>query len=97
MWSGELARRAGVSAATIRHYERLGLLKTLARTEGGYRNYPPESLDRMTVIRRALGVGFSLKELSQFRGSEIAVACRARQSSQARDQNLSRSTGKSTN
>jgi DNA-binding transcriptional MerR regulator len=64
MRSGELARQAGVSADTIRHYERLGLVNRPARTRAGYREYPPESLARVQLIRRALAVGFSLKELS---------------------------------
>jgi DNA-binding transcriptional MerR regulator len=65
MRSGELAQRAGVSPDTIRHYERLGLLKVPPRTSGGYRNYPPETLDRVRMVRRALGVGFSLQELAK--------------------------------
>jgi DNA-binding transcriptional MerR regulator len=65
MRSGELAQRAGVSPDSIRHYERLGLLKAPPRTNGGYRNYPPEALDRVRMVRRALGVGFSLNELAK--------------------------------
>ncbi|HKN60718.1 MAG TPA: heavy metal-responsive transcriptional regulator [Candidatus Acidoferrales bacterium] len=65
MRSGELAQRAGVSPDTVRHYERIGLLKVPPRTNGGYRNYPPETLDRVRMVRRALGVGFSLPELAK--------------------------------
>jgi DNA-binding transcriptional MerR regulator len=64
MRSGELARRAGVSADTIRHYERLGLLKAPARNRNGYRNYSPDALGRVRLIRRSLAVGFSLRELA---------------------------------
>jgi DNA-binding transcriptional MerR regulator len=63
MRSGQLARVAGVSTDTLRHYERLGLLAIPSRTSGGYRNYPPASLDRVHLIRRALSIGFSLSEL----------------------------------
>ena len=63
--SGSLARSAGVSSDTIRHYERLGLLAKPARTSGGYRQYPPAALDRVLLVRRALAVGFSLKELAR--------------------------------
>ena len=63
MRSGEVARRSGMSADSIRHYEKLGLLQAAPRTRSGYRDYPPESLDRVRLIRRALGVGFSLEEL----------------------------------
>ena len=64
MRSGELARLAGVSADTIRHYERLGLLAKPPRTNGGYREYSAKSLDRVRLIRRALSVGFSLPDLA---------------------------------
>ncbi len=59
----ELAERAGVSTDTLRHYERKGLLDLPARSKGGYRRYPPEALARVLLIRRALAVGFSLREL----------------------------------
>lgn len=62
--SGELARLTGVSTDTLRHYERLGLLPKPPRTDGGYRDYPPHSLERVRLIRRALSVGFSLPELT---------------------------------
>jgi|HubBroStandDraft_2_1064218.scaffolds.fasta_scaffold420491_2 DNA-binding transcriptional MerR regulator len=64
MQSGELARLTGVSTDTLRHYERLGLLAKPLRTAGGYRDYPASSLDRVRLIRRALGAGFSLAELT---------------------------------
>ncbi len=63
MRSGELARLVGVSTDTLRHYERLKLLPAPARTSGGYRNYSPESVERVRLIRRALKLGFSLPEL----------------------------------
>lgn len=61
--SGELARLAGVSSDTLRHYERVGVLPRPPRTESGYRRYPPSSVDRVRLIRRALAIGFSLDEL----------------------------------
>jgi len=63
---GELARRAGVSVDTIRHYERLGLIGKAPRTSGGYRMFPPSAVDRVTLIRDAVAVGFSLRQLSTF-------------------------------
>jgi len=62
--SSELASLTGVSTDTLRHYERLGLLPKPPRTNGGYRDYPPHSLDRVRLIRRALSIGFSLPELT---------------------------------
>src|SRR5579871_2742600 len=63
MRSGELARLSGVSTDTLRHYESLGLLPVPARTRGNYRDYPPQSIARVRLIRNALSMGFSLQEL----------------------------------
>jgi DNA-binding transcriptional MerR regulator len=62
--SGELARLAGVSADTLRHYERKGLIPLPDRSENGYRRYPASTLERVRLIRRALAVGFTLDELA---------------------------------
>ena len=64
MQSGELSRLAGVSSDTLRHYERLGVLPKPPRTNGGYRDYPANSLERVRLIQSALKVGFSLPELA---------------------------------
>lgn len=61
--AGALSNAAGVSTDTLRHYEKLGLLRKPPRTPSGYRAYPPESLDRVHLIRNALACGFTLKEL----------------------------------
>lgn len=63
--SGELARLAGVSTDTLRHYERKGVLPLARRLNNGYRKYPADSLDRVRLIRRALAVGFTLDELAR--------------------------------
>lgn len=62
---GEVAGIVGVSPDTIRHYERQGLLKAPARTEGGYRMYSMDTVERIRVIRSALAVGFTIAELSR--------------------------------
>ena len=64
MQSGELSRLAGISTDTLRHYERLGVLSKPPRTNGGYRDYPANSLDRVPLIQSALKVGFSLPKLA---------------------------------
>ena len=61
----EVARACGVSADTLRHYERLGILTPASRTASGYRRYTAEAITRVTVIRRALSVGFTLRELGE--------------------------------
>jgi MerR family transcriptional regulator, Zn(II)-responsive regulator of zntA len=65
MRSGELARLTGVSADTLRHYERLGILPLSQRTSGGYRIFPASAVERVQIVQRALQLGFSLKELSE--------------------------------
>ena len=63
--SGTLADLAGVSRDTLRHYERKGVLPRALRGQNGYRQYPPEALQRVQLIRRALSVGFTLDELAR--------------------------------
>ena len=65
MRSGELARRANVSADTLRHYERKGLLAPPHRAANGYREYPEAALPRVRLIQRALDMGFSLDDLAR--------------------------------
>lgn len=63
--AGGLAKAAGVSTDTLRHYERRGVLRRPPRAANGYRQYPPEALDRVLLVRRALAVGFTLDELAR--------------------------------
>jgi DNA-binding transcriptional MerR regulator len=65
---GELARLAGLSTDTLRHYERLGVLARPPRSTNGYRVYSAGSLDRVLVVQRALCAGFSLAELTRILG-----------------------------
>jgi DNA-binding transcriptional MerR regulator len=62
--AGELARRAGVSADTLRHYERKGVIAPPPRSANGYRRYPEDAVARVQLIRRALGLGFTLDDLA---------------------------------
>jgi len=68
MRSGELARAAGVSSDTLRHYEKLGLLAEPARRDNGYRVYPTDALARVRLIQGGLAIGFTLAELATFLG-----------------------------
>ncbi|MEX2598539.1 MAG: MerR family transcriptional regulator [Dehalococcoidia bacterium] len=61
---GELAGKAGVSTSLLRYYEEQGLLQP-ARTESGYRQYPPEAFGRLGFIKRAKTLGLSLDEIRQ--------------------------------
>ncbi len=64
MTSGEIARLAGVSVDTLHHYESKGVLPSPERSANSYRVYSREALDRVRLIRRALGLGFTLDELA---------------------------------
>jgi DNA-binding transcriptional MerR regulator len=73
--TGELARLAGVSADSVRFYERRGLLPPAARCESGYRLFSDSALVRIQVIRAALSIGFSVAELAGvFRERESGTA-----------------------
>ncbi len=61
----ELAASAGVSTDTLRHYEKSGVLPKPARTRAGYRRYPAVAVTRVALVRRALAIGFSIKELTR--------------------------------
>lgn len=63
--SGALAKATGLSADTIRYYEKIGVLPPASRTECGYRVYPVSAVERVLVVQRALRIGFTLAELSE--------------------------------
>ena len=59
---GEIAKRAGVTVDTVRFYERVGVLPAPARTESGYRDYEPETVERIQLTRELQGIGFTLSD-----------------------------------
>ena len=62
---GAAAARSGVSAKMVRHYESLGLLPKVARTEAGYRQYGDAEVHTLRFIRRARDLGFSMAEIAE--------------------------------
>jgi Cu(I)-responsive transcriptional regulator len=62
---GQAAARSGVSAKMVRHYEALGLLPRVARTEAGYRQYGDAEVHTLRFIRRARDLGFSMAEIGE--------------------------------
>jgi MerR family copper efflux transcriptional regulator len=64
MTIGKAARAAGVSIETVRFYERRHLIVRPSKpSDGGFRLYPPETVERVRFIRQAQGLGFSLREI----------------------------------
>ena len=59
---GQVAKASGVSVATIRYYDELGLI-TPVRRLGGKRRFSPEVIPRVSFIRRAQTAGFSLTDI----------------------------------
>ena len=62
---GQAAQRSGVSSKMVRHYESLGLLPPVQRTEAGYRQYGPAEVHTLRFIRRARDLGFSMAEIAE--------------------------------
>jgi len=63
MQIGEAARRTGVSAKMIRHYEQIGLIPSADRRDSNYRDYGHHDVHRLGFIRRARDLGFSIEEI----------------------------------
>lgn len=63
MQIGAVAKRIGVSADTIRFYERNALLPRPSRTQGGFRQYGETDVETLAFIRRVQGLGFKLREI----------------------------------
>jgi DNA-binding transcriptional MerR regulator len=64
----QLAKRSGVSADTVRYYERIGLMPKPPRTSAGYREYSESAINRVRLVQNALRFGFSLKQVGAFLG-----------------------------
>jgi MerR family mercuric resistance operon transcriptional regulator len=60
---GRLSRETGTNVETIRYYEKVRLLSIPPRSEGGYRLYDAHQLKRLSFIRRARTLGFSIEEI----------------------------------
>jgi len=65
---GTLAKRTGTKVQTVRYYEQIKLLPEPGRTEGGQRRYGEDDLDRLSFIRHARQLGFTLKAIRELLG-----------------------------
>lgn len=61
----QLGARAGVSADTVRYYDRLGLLPATGRSESGYRLYDERAVERLRQIRQAQRMGLRLSQIGE--------------------------------
>lgn len=62
---GQVAKRSGVSAKTIRYYESIGLIPAASRTESGYRTYGDKEVETLRFIHHSRNLGFSVKDVSR--------------------------------
>ncbi|MDP9868530.1 MULTISPECIES: HEAT repeat domain-containing protein [Streptosporangium] len=65
MLIGDVARRSGVSARMLRHYESLGLVRPTGRTESGYREYSSEDIRRIFHVESLRSLGLSLRDVGR--------------------------------
>ncbi|MFD8734047.1 MerR family transcriptional regulator [Streptomyces sp. NPDC059618] len=65
MLIGEVARRSGVSARMLRHYESLGLVRPSGRTGSGYREYSGDDIRRIFHVESLRSLGLSLREIGR--------------------------------
>ena len=68
MQIGEVAERIGLSLRTIRYYEEVGLAVPSARSDGGFRLYVEDDVERLRVIMQMKPLGFSLEEMRELLG-----------------------------
>ena len=72
----EAGEAVGMSADTLRYYEKIGLVPRPARAPGGQRTYAERDLARLRFVTRAQAIGFSLQEIKQLlRFREDPVKC----------------------
>jgi MerR family copper efflux transcriptional regulator len=65
---GDAARLSGVSAKMVRHYESLGLVPRVTRSDSGYRQYSEAEVHTLRFIKRARDLGFSMEEIGELVG-----------------------------
>lgn len=76
---GQLAGAAGLPTSTLRYYERAGLLKPAGRSDGNYRLYDEDALERLRFIRAAQATGFTLDDVIRMLGHRHASSASCRE------------------
>ena len=69
---GELSQRTGLSLSRIRYYERIGLLRAVARLPNGFRVYPENAVVILGLVLVAQDAGFTLEEMQMLVPRELA-------------------------
>ncbi len=62
---GDLSKRTGVKVPTIRYYEKMGLVSSSSRSEGNQRRYRQAELERLSFVRHARELGFTLENIRE--------------------------------
>jgi MerR family mercuric resistance operon transcriptional regulator len=75
----QLAQAAEVPTTTVRYYERVGLVQPEDRSEGNYRLYSDESLQKLKFIRTAQAIGFTLDDVKALLSTPDSSAASCRQ------------------
>ncbi|PAU77060.1 Hg(II)-responsive transcriptional regulator [Halovibrio salipaludis] len=73
---GELAKATNIHVETIRYYQRRGLVREPERPPGGIRRYGSADIERLTFVKTAQHLGFSLDEVSDLLQLEDGAHCR---------------------
>lgn len=61
---GQVAKRSGVSAKTIRYYESVNLIPMAVRCDNGYRDYSDNDVETLRFIKRSRNLGFSVDDVA---------------------------------
>ena len=62
----DVSKKTGLTAHTLRYYEKEGLISGVERTQGGFRQYTDEDLERLGLIRCLKNTGMSIQEIARF-------------------------------
>jgi len=62
---GQAAKISGINAKMIRHYEETGVIPKAKRASSGYRTYTESDINILHFVKRARGLGFSMKEVKK--------------------------------
>ncbi|KAF3983003.1 MAG: MerR family transcriptional regulator [Methylococcales symbiont of Hymedesmia sp. n. MRB-2018] len=85
---GKLAQQAEVTIATVRHYQRIGLLAEPEKPNHGFRHYSTEAITTIQFIKRAQKAGFTLKEIAELLSLDATHCDEIRKIAEQKCQNI---------